>query len=160
MPVAMAASGADDATPSRGHAARNGGHRRPEAAPLDQYVDAEPTGLVFTGPRGAPISRGNFRKLTGWKDALTSVGLAGVRFHDLRHSGNTMAARAGVSTKDLMARMGHDSTRAAVIYQHATTEADAAVAAALDAELSAAEADGDDSDDDDDDGTAGVLVPV
>jgi hypothetical protein len=36
-----------------------------------------------------------------------------------------------------MARMGHDSIRAAIIYQHATTEADAKIAAALDAELSA-----------------------
>ena len=32
---------------------------------------------------------------------------------------------SGVSTRDLMARMGHDSVRAAIIYQHATTEADA-----------------------------------
>jgi hypothetical protein len=36
-----------------------------------------------------------------------------------------------------MARMGHDSIRAAIIYQHATTEADAKIAAALDAESSA-----------------------
>jgi integrase len=104
---------------------------------LDEYVGPSSTALVFTGPRGAPISRGNFRKLTGWKDVLASVGLVGVRFHDLRHTGNTMAAGSGVSTRDLMARMGHDSIRAAIIYQHATTEADAKIAAALDAELSA-----------------------
>ncbi|GAB3358521.1 hypothetical protein RMN56_11165 [Micromonospora halotolerans] len=30
-----------------------------------------------------------------------------------------------------MARMGHDSTQAALIYQHATTEADRAIARAL-----------------------------
>lgn len=40
-----------------------------------------------------------------------------------------------VATRDLMARMGHDSVRAAIIYQHATTEADARIAVALEAEL-------------------------
>jgi hypothetical protein len=35
-----------------------------------------------------------------------------------------------------MARMGHDSMQAAIIYQHATAEADVRMAAALDAELS------------------------
>ncbi|MFI7647708.1 integrase [Micromonospora sp. NPDC049460] len=51
--------------------------------------------------------------------------------HDLRHTGNTLAARTGASTRDLMARMGHDSSQAALIYQHATTEADRAIAQAL-----------------------------
>ena len=127
---------------------------------LAEYVGPSSTALVFTGPRGAPISRGNFRKLTGWKDVLASVGLVGVRFHDLRHSGNTMAARSGVSTRDLMARMGHDSIRAAIIYQHATTGADAKIAAALNAELEVELVDDNRADDDDDGGTAGVLVPM
>jgi integrase len=127
---------------------------------LAEYVGPSSTALVFTGPRGAPISRGNFRKLTGWKDVLASVGLVGVRFHDLRHSGNTMAARSGVSTRDLMARMGHDSIRAAIIYQHATTEADAKIAAALNAELEVELVDDNRADDDDDGGTAGALVPM
>jgi hypothetical protein len=33
-----------------------------------------------------------------------------------------------MSTKDLMARMGHDDMRAALIYQHATSDADERVA--------------------------------
>ena len=67
-----------------------------------------------------------------------------------------MAARSGVSTRDLMARMGHDSVRAAIIYQHATTEADTRIAATLEAELLA----DDDDQPDDDDGAAGALDPV
>jgi hypothetical protein len=59
-----------------------------------------------------------------------------------------------------MTRMGHDSVRAAIIYQLATTEADAKIAAALDAELASKPAGEDSSGDDDDDGTAGVLVSV
>ncbi len=38
----------------------------------------------------------------------------------------------GASLADLKARIGHDSARAAMIYQHATEEADQAIADALD----------------------------
>lgn len=43
----------------------------------------------------------------------------------------------GVTTKELMARIGHASPRAALIYQHATAERDRAIAAFLDAEVAA-----------------------
>ncbi|MGV9805298.1 tyrosine-type recombinase/integrase [Micromonospora chersina] len=51
-----------------------------------------------------------------------AVGLSGFHFHDLRHTGNTLAAASGVSTRELMHRMGHGTMRAALIYQHATNE--------------------------------------
>jgi integrase len=123
---------------------------------LAEYVQAEPSSLVFTGPKGAAIRRGNARKLLRWNDALTAVSLTGVRFHDLRHTGNTAAARSGVSTRDLMTRMGHDSVRAAIMYQHATTEADARIAGSLDAEIAGA-ANGGRVDGDEDGG--GVVLP-
>jgi hypothetical protein len=41
--------------------------------------------------------------------------LSEVRFHDLRDTGNTLAAWSGVSTRDLMSRMGHDSMRSCSI---------------------------------------------
>jgi integrase len=47
---------------------------------------------------------------------------AGFHFHDLRHTGNNLAAASGASTRELMDRMGHGSMRAALIYQHATGE--------------------------------------
>jgi len=59
------------------------------------------------------------------------VGLERFHFHDLRHTGNTLAASTGASTKELMSRMGHSSPRAALIYQHATQDRDAEIAAAL-----------------------------
>ena len=43
-----------------------------------------------------------------------------------------MAAATGASTRELMARMGHASAEAALRYQHATRERDAAIAARLD----------------------------
>ncbi len=50
---------------------------------------------------------------------------------DCRHTGNMLAA-PGANLGDLKARMGHGSARAAMIYQHATAEADRMIANALD----------------------------
>lgn len=67
----------------------------------------------------------------GWPDAVRRIGVPGLHFHDLRYTGNTLAAATKTSLRDLMARMGHDSPRAALIYQHATSEADRAIAKAV-----------------------------
>ncbi|MGC4745029.1 tyrosine-type recombinase/integrase [Micromonospora sp. DT201] len=67
----------------------------------------------------------------GWSAAVGKLNVPGLHFHDLRHTGNTIAARTGASTRELMARMGHDSSQAAMIYQHATSEADRAIAQAV-----------------------------
>ena len=56
---------------------------------------------------------------------------AGFHFHDLRHTGNNLAAASGASTRELMYRMGHGSMRAALIYQHATSQRDREIADAL-----------------------------
>jgi len=104
---------------------------------LAQFVPLEPTALVFTAPNASPIRRSNFNPLVGLLKAVEAIGAPGLHFHDLRHTGNTLAAATGVSTRDLMARMGHDSMNAAIIYQHATREADRVVADALDARLRA-----------------------
>jgi hypothetical protein len=69
----------------------------------------------------------------------------------------------GASLRDLMSRMGHDSMRAALIYQHKTQGADRKIADAMEALISDVEtsAEGDGNDDDDpDDGAAGALVPA
>jgi integrase len=36
------------------------------------------------------------------------MGLVGVYLHDLRHTGNTLAAQSGASLAELKARMGHN----------------------------------------------------
>ena len=51
-----------------------------------------------------------------------------MHFHDLRHTGNMLAASSGASLRDLMDRMGHASTRAALIYLHASSERGRAIA--------------------------------
>jgi hypothetical protein len=55
----------------------------------------------------------------------------GLHFHDLRNTAGTIAA-SGASTRELMHRMGHASMRAALIYQHATSERDREIAKAMD----------------------------
>ncbi len=86
-------------------------------------------GLVFPGTRHQPMRRGTLQR--AWYRARRRVGLDDFHFHDLRHTGNTLAAAAGASTKELMSRMGHASARAALIYQHAVRERDIAIAGAL-----------------------------
>jgi integrase len=86
-------------------------------------------GLVFCGTQHQPLHRKTFYR--NWNKAADVAGLPGFHFHDLRHTGNTVAAATGASTKELMSRMGHASPRAALIYQHATRDRDAAIAAAL-----------------------------
>ncbi|MGI8447181.1 MAG: tyrosine-type recombinase/integrase [Streptosporangiaceae bacterium] len=90
-----------------------------------------PTGdaLVFTGPKKAQLRRPNFSR--AWRNATESAGLVGFHFHDLRHTGNNMAGVAGANLRELMERMGHSTTRAALIYQHRTSERDRLIADAM-----------------------------
>jgi integrase len=37
--------------------------------------------------------------------------MPGLHFHDLRHTGNTLADEAGASLRELMDRMGRSTTR-------------------------------------------------
>lgn len=62
--------------------------------------------------------------------ARNSVGLA-IAFHDLRHTGQSLAAAAGASLADLKRRLGHSSSSAALRYMHAVEGRDAQVAQAL-----------------------------
>lgn len=102
---------------------------------------AEPgaTGRLFIGSRGGIPRCRNFNRV--WKKALADAGIPasiGLHLHDLRHTGSTWSAQSGATLKELMARIGHSSTRAAMIYQHATRDRDQAIATALDALIDAA----------------------
>lgn len=94
---------------------------------LDTFAKKGKDAHLFEGPRGGLLRRSNFRDT--WADARKDAGIsADVPFHDLRHTGNTLASSAGASTRELMTRMGHSSTRAALIYQHMTAGRDRAIA--------------------------------
>ena len=106
---------------------------------LKQFTAPGDDSLVFTGPKNAPLRRSNFSRT--WLDATEAAGLTGFHFHDLRHAGNHVAAATGATLRELMGRMGHSITRAALIYQHRTTERDRLIAVAM-SELVEAELDG------------------
>ena len=86
-------------------------------------------GRVFVGRDGQPM-RGDAIRLV-FTRARRKVGMPGFRFHDLRHTGQTLAASAGATTKDLMRRLGHASPAAANRYLHAVDGRDVQIAAAL-----------------------------
>ncbi|MEU9699921.1 site-specific integrase [Streptomyces sp. NPDC047981] len=88
-------------------------------------------GRVFIGAKKAIPRRNHFGKL--WRQACEKVGIKGLHFHDLRHTGNTLAAATGASTRELMTRMGHSTARAALIYQHATAERERLIGQAVSA---------------------------
>ncbi|MGH9154858.1 MAG: site-specific integrase, partial [Acidimicrobiales bacterium] len=93
---------------------------------------ADSDDYVFESAGGTPLERSNFRQRV-WLPATRAVGLDGLRFHNLRHTAGTLAARTGATTKELMARLGHASPRASMIYQHAAEDRDRRIAEGLDA---------------------------
>ncbi|MFF6912878.1 tyrosine-type recombinase/integrase [Streptomyces sp. NPDC012466] len=96
---------------------------------LERYAEAGADGRVFLGAKGATPRRNHFNRL--WRKACNEAGIKGLHFHDLRHTGNTLAASTGASTRELMTRMGHSTARAALIYQHASAARDRLIADAL-----------------------------
>ena len=101
------------------------------------FVAPAPGALLFTGLKGGPLRRSNFNKMSVWPHAVRAIGAEGLHFHDLRHTGNHLAAVSGAGLRDLMARMGHDSERAAIIYQHRARGADELITTAIDAHIQA-----------------------
>ncbi|MEV4246175.1 tyrosine-type recombinase/integrase [Streptosporangium canum] len=120
---------------------------------LAEFTGPEPEALIFTGARGARMRRSTFYRASKWVEIRKKIGYPELHFHDLRHTGNTIAASSGASLRDLMERMGHDSVRAALIYQHRTTEADRKIADAMNGKISEVRPD-------DDNGSSRVLARV
>ena len=68
--------------------------------------------LIFKGGKGAALRRNNFHRSARWSECVAGARLPeGFRFHDLRHTGNTLAAWSGASTRELMHRMAREHAR-------------------------------------------------
>lgn len=63
--------------------------------------------------------------------ARAAAGRPDLRWHDLRHTGATMAAEAGATLAELMDRLGHSTVQAALVYQHAAAGRDRQIAERL-----------------------------
>lgn len=129
-------------------------------AHLRDFTEEAGSALVFTGEKRKALRRSNFSQRVEWPELVAKLGMKGLHFHDLRHAGNVWAAQTKVSTKDLMARMGHDDMRAALIYQRATQEAADRIADGLTDQVERHRRPPGTDDDDPDDGPVGALVPT
>ena len=100
-------------------------------SPIEDGEELHEEELVFRGPRGAALTRPNFRR--HWIPAIQASGLAREvfnpetrrkevwpRVHDLRHTFATRLKDAGVPEKDVQVIMGHErGGRVTWLYQHA-----------------------------------------
>jgi integrase len=78
---------------------------------------------------GSPLTAVTLQR--AWTKARQTIGRPDLHFHDLRHTGLTLAAATGATTAELMHRAGHASANAALRYQHATKDRDRVLADAL-----------------------------
>ncbi len=105
-------------------------------AHVETYVDGDDDdALVFTTVNGKPLLNRYFAPF--WQRAKADAGVdPTVRFHDLRHLAGTTAASAGASLREVMSRMVHASSNAALRYLKASERRDAEIANAIDNRLS------------------------
>lgn len=111
---------------------------------VQQHAQPGKDGLLFPGVRtltGSKCTCGHSGCTGGhlmattmqkWFDqARRAAERPDLRFHDLRHTGLTLAAHAGATLPDLMKRAGHSSVDAAQVYMHAARGRDAEIAARM-----------------------------
>lgn len=70
-------------------------------------LELSPRDLVFSHPDGSPLRPNGVTR--AFRSLADSVGLDGVRFHDLRHAHATLMLRQGVHPKIVSERLGHSS---------------------------------------------------
>jgi integrase len=92
------------------------------AAHMERFTGSGPDALVFGDERGR-IAPAKLRQ-RAFRRARNQVGRPDLTWHDLRHTGATIAAQAGASLRELQHRLGHSTVRAAMIYQHADAQRD------------------------------------
>ncbi|WP_193596239.1 tyrosine-type recombinase/integrase [Microbacterium sp. YJN-G] len=93
---------------------------------LDQYVDQGAEELMFGTASGAILTRHWLGDM--FRRAREQVGLPALRWHDLRHTGASLAYSVGASVPDVQKRLGHTTMRAAAIYAHSYDETDRKIA--------------------------------
>ncbi|WP_447006631.1 tyrosine-type recombinase/integrase [Saccharothrix isguenensis] len=73
---------------------------------------------LFTGPRGGRIVTSVLRDATHWDEVVNKLGYEHLRRHDLRHTGLTWMADAGVPVHHLQRIAGHGSLTTTQRYLH------------------------------------------
>jgi integrase len=92
---------------------------------------------LFVGPKGGSISTAVLRDATHWDEVVASLGYEHLVRHDLRHTGLTWMADAGVPVHVLRRIAGHGSLTTTQRYLHPDRRAVEEAGEALSAHLSA-----------------------
>lgn len=96
---------------------------------LDKHAAPGVDGLLFPNTEGAHLHHGSLYKV--FRPARAAAARPDLRWHDLRHTGATLAAQAGATTRELMDRLGHTTAGVAMRYQHVADGRQAELAARL-----------------------------
>jgi integrase len=97
---------------------------------LDAYVEDGPEAKLFAPANGGcHLNDQVFREQ--FNAALKVIGREGVRVHDLRHFAGTMTALTGATLAETMARLGHSTPKAAMLYQQVASGRAEEIAAGL-----------------------------
>jgi integrase len=96
---------------------------------VKRHAQVGPQGLLFPAGHGGHLVPSTLYRV--FYPAREAAGRPDLRFHDLRHTGATLAAATGATLAELMARLGHSTPGAAMRYQHASAERDRVIAEAL-----------------------------
>lgn len=111
------------------------------ATHMATYTGPRADALIFTGRQGQPVHASNVTD--SFRRARETIGRPELKWHSLRHTGATLAYTAGASVREVQRRLGHTTTRAAMIYAHAADGSDAIIAERLNAAF----------------GTPGMIIP-
>lgn len=93
---------------------------------LERFTGRAKDALLFPAAGGGHLAPASLYR--HFYKARTAANRPDLRWHDLRHSGATMAAKTGATLAELMARLGHSTPAAAMRYQHASMERDRKIA--------------------------------
>jgi len=102
-------------------------------AAVQGYLTTLPAGddaLLFPGSRnGSHMAPSSLYK--PFYRVRAQVGLPSLRWHDLRHFSGTVAAQTGATLAEIMGRLGHSTSQAAMRYQHVASNRDEQIAQAM-----------------------------
>jgi integrase len=88
-----------------------------------ELADNDPDRRLFKGPRGGRITTAVLRDATAWDEVVAKLGYDHLRRHDLRHTGLTWMADAGVPVHHLPKIAGHGSLSTTQRYLHSSHRA-------------------------------------
>lgn len=96
---------------------------------LDAFVSEGNDALLFPAQHGGHLAPSALYR--HFYTARTAAGRDDLRWHDLRHTGATLAAATGATLRELMGRLGHSTPGAAMRYQHIAAGRDREIAGLL-----------------------------